>query len=77
MHHCARRSGRDRRTVRRWGDWLREHRREFSFCLRSRWPESGRVAEFESFWRNVIDELSSRGAHSAQCLIRERLDPQL
>lgn len=62
LHHCARCSGRDRRTVRRWRDWLRERSEEFSFFLRSRWPELGRCVDFESFWRNVIDELSLQQA---------------
>ena len=62
LHHCARCGGRDRRTVRRWRDWLRERSEEFSFFLRSRLPELGRLAEFESFWRNVIDELSLQQA---------------
>jgi len=62
LHHCALCSGRDRRTVRRWRDWLRERSEEFSFFLRSRLPELGRLAEFESFWRNVIDEVSLQQA---------------
>jgi transposase-like protein len=62
LHHCARCSGRDRRTVRRWRDWLRERSEAFSFCLRSRLPELGRLAEFESFWRNVIDEVTLQEA---------------
>ena len=62
LHHCARCSGRDRRTVRRWRDWLHERSEEFSFFLRSRLPELGRFAEFESFWRNVIDAVSLQQA---------------
>ena len=58
LHRCARCSGRDRRTVRRWRDWLGERGEQFAFFLRSRWPELGRAADFESFWRHVIDELS-------------------
>jgi transposase-like protein len=62
LHGCARCSGRDRRTVRRWRDWLHERGEQFSFFLRSHWPELGRAADFESFWRNVIDELSLQRA---------------
>ncbi|HNW64909.1 MAG TPA: hypothetical protein PKJ32_18000 [Piscinibacter sp.] len=62
LHGCARCSGRDRRTVRRWRDWLRERGDQFAFFLRSRWPELGRAADFESFWRNVIDVLSLQQA---------------
>lgn len=62
LHGCARCSGRDRRTVRRWRDWLRERGELFAFFLRSRWPELGRVADFESFWRHVIAELTLQQA---------------
>ena len=48
--------------MRRWRDWLRERDEQFAFFLRSRRPELGRVADFESFWRNVIDELSLQQA---------------
>ena len=60
--HCARCTGRARRTVRRWRDWLHERGEQFAFWLRSRLPELGRWAEFESFWRNVIDGLSLQQA---------------
>lgn len=60
LHGCARASGLDRRTVRRWGDWLRGRNGQFAFFLRSRRPELGRVADFESFWRNVLNEHSLR-----------------
>ena len=49
-------------TVRRWRDWLGERGEQFAFFLRSRLPELGRVADFESFWRNVIDEVSLQQA---------------
>ena len=62
LHQYARCSGRDRRTVRRWRDWLRERGEQFAFFLRSRWPELGRVADFDAFWRNVIDERSLQQA---------------
>lgn len=62
LHQCARSSGRDRRTVRRWCDWLGERGEQFAFFLRGRWPELGRMADFESFWRNVIDEVSLQQA---------------
>lgn len=62
LHGCAHCSGLDRRTVRRWRDWLRKRGEQFAFFLRSRWPELGRVADFDAFWRNVIDELSLQQA---------------
>lgn len=62
LHGCAHCSGRDRRTVRRWRDWLGERGEQFAFFLRSRLPELGRVADFDAFWRNVIDEVSLQQA---------------
>jgi len=62
VHGCARASGRDRHTVRRWRDWLHGRSDSFTFVLRSRWPELGRRAEFESFWRNVIETMSLQQA---------------
>lgn len=39
------------------------HRGEqFAFFLRSRLPEPGRAAYFDSFWRNEIDEVSLQQA---------------
>jgi len=73
LHGCARASGLDRRTVRRWRDWLHERGEPFAFFLRSRWPELGRVADFNAFWRNVIDELTLQRAMSV--LDRERAVP--
>lgn len=73
LQGCARRSGLDRRTVRRWRDWLHERDAQFAFVLRSRWPELGRVADFNAFWRNVIDELTLQQA--MHWLDRERVVP--
>lgn len=64
LHGCARCSGFNRRTVQRWRDWLRERGEQFTFFLRSRWPELGRAADFESLWRTVIDEMSLQRAMS-------------
>jgi transposase-like protein len=58
VRHCAQCTGRARSTVRRWWTWLHERGEQFAFCLRSRLPELGRVADFASFWRNVIEGLS-------------------
>jgi hypothetical protein len=33
VHCCGVCSGRDRHTVRRWRDWLRERSEVFTFCL--------------------------------------------
>jgi transposase-like protein len=58
LRHCAQCTGRARRTVRRWWTWLHDRGEQFAFWLRSRLPELGRLADFESFWRNVIEGLS-------------------
>ena len=62
VHRCAVCASRDRHTVRRWRDWLRDRGERFAFFLRSRFPELGRVADHASFWRNVIDKLSLQQA---------------
>jgi transposase-like protein len=62
LHRCAQCSGRDRRTVRRWRDWLHERGDSFAFFLRSRLPELGRAVDFASFWRNVIEGVSLQQA---------------
>ena len=62
LRQCERCSGRDRHTVRRWRDWLREHHERYTFFLRSRLPELGRRADFESFWRHVMQSMSLQQA---------------
>jgi len=62
LNGCARCTGRDRRTVRRWRAWLLDRGEQFAFFLRSRLPELGRNADFGAFWRNVIEELSLQQA---------------
>jgi len=73
LHGSVRASGLDRPTVRRWRDGLHERDEAFAFFLRGRWPELGRVADFNAFWRNVIDELTLQRAMSA--LDRELVVP--
>lgn len=62
VRECAHCTGRARSTVRRWRDWLHERGDAFAFFLRSRLPELGRLADFESFWRDVIDGVSLQQA---------------
>jgi len=62
VRECARCTGLTRSAVRRWRDWLHERGECFAFFLRSRLPELGRWADFESFWRNVIDGVSLQQA---------------
>jgi transposase-like protein len=58
IHHCCRSTCRARSTVRRWRDWLHARSEEFCFCLRSRFPELGRHAQRDAFWRHVIEGMS-------------------
>ena len=62
LHRCAGCTCRDRRTVRRWRDWLRGRGEGFAFFLRSRLPELGRFADHASFWRFRVDRLSLQQA---------------
>lgn len=43
-----------RRTARRWWHWLKERSLNFSFILRSRFPELGRSDDELSFWRTCL-----------------------
>ena len=62
LHHCARHLPPDRRTVRRWWDWLRARTERFAFFLRARFPELGRSADGGSFWRTVMSGMSLANA---------------
>jgi hypothetical protein len=59
---CERCTGRPRDTVRRWRDWLRDRGDEFTLFLRSRFLELGRLTDFESFWRHVMEGMSLQQA---------------
>jgi len=54
---CSRCMCLDRRTVRRWRDWLNARSETFAFFLRSRFPEWGRSPDGPSFWRQVLDSM--------------------
>jgi len=58
LHRCCGCTCRARRTVRRWRDWLHERGESFAFFLRSRFPELGRSADHETFWRQVLRSMS-------------------
>jgi hypothetical protein len=62
LHRCSRSSCLDRRTVRRWRDWLRTRGETFAFFLRSRFPESGRDTDAQGFWRTVLGSMSLANA---------------
>lgn len=53
LHTCL-----ERRTVRRWRDWLCARGETFIFCLRSRFPEWGRSIDAQAFWRKVMGDMS-------------------
>jgi hypothetical protein len=70
---CCQQTGRARSTVRRWRDWLYARADSFTFFLRSRFPELGRVSELAAFWRQVMSELSL--AHAMVWLDKEMIVP--
>jgi transposase-like protein len=57
LHRCSRCTCFDRRTVRRWRDWLNSRTDTFAFFLRNRFPEWGRSAEGADFWRTVLSQM--------------------
>jgi len=57
LHQGWCQTGRARSTLRRWRGWLQAHSEQFTFFLRSRLPELGRLPE-EAFWCQVINRLS-------------------
>lgn len=57
LHQGCRQTGRARSTLRRWRDWLQARSERFTFFLRSRLPELGRLPE-PDFWHQVISSLS-------------------
>lgn len=57
LHQGSRETGRSRSTVRRWRDWLHARSEQFTFFLRSRLPELGRLPE-PDFWHQVIGSMS-------------------
>lgn len=58
LHRCSRCTCLDRRTVRRWGDWLRARSETFTFFLRSRFPEWGRSIDAHAFWHKMLGGMS-------------------
>ena len=57
LHQCCQCTGPARSTIRRWRDWLRARNERFTFFLRSRLPELGRLTE-PDFWSQVMNSLS-------------------
>lgn len=57
LHQISARACLDRRTVRRWREWLREQTALFSFHLRERFPEQlGRIGgDWKAFWRACLE----------------------
>jgi len=58
LHQAGERAHLDRRTVRRWWEWLKSCTEQFSFKLRSRFPELGRAGDdWKAFWRAVLNQM--------------------
>jgi transposase-like protein len=56
LHRVSERARLDRRTVRRWWEWLESCTETFSFHLRSRFPELGRAGDdWQAFWRVCLN----------------------
>lgn len=52
------RAGLDRRTVRRWREWVVSCTPSFAFFLRSRFPELGRAGDdWQAFWRACLQQM--------------------
>ena len=73
LRGCSRQTGVDRRTARRWRDWLDARSERFAFFLRSRFAHLGRSADRESFWRLVLDSMAL--AQAMACLDRDLIVP--
>lgn len=58
LHQCNWWTCLDRRTVRRWRDWLHVRHDEFTFFLRSRFPEWGRSVDAHAFWLKALADMS-------------------
>jgi hypothetical protein len=58
VHNCSRCTCIERRTVRRWRDWLHSRSDSFAFFLRNRFADLGRSAQGSPFWRTVLDRMS-------------------
>jgi len=57
LRQGCRQTGCARSTVRRWRDWLQARSAQFSFFLRSRLPQLGRLPE-PDFWPEVITRMT-------------------
>jgi hypothetical protein len=61
LHQASKCAHLDRRTVRRWWEWLREQTTLFSFFLRKRFPDLGRSGDdWKAFWRACLDLMPLR-----------------
>ena len=58
LQRCSAWVGLDRRTVRRWWQWLKTRSDEFAFVLRSRLAALGRAVDFRSFWCQCLERLT-------------------
>lgn len=58
LHRCSAALGLERRTVRRWWQWLKTRGDEFAFVLRSRFPHLGRAVDLWCFWCQCLEQLT-------------------
>jgi len=57
LHLCSRCTQFERRTIRRWRDWLDQRSEVFVFHLRSRFAELGRESDTPALWCNVMSAM--------------------
>jgi transposase-like protein len=58
VNYCSGFAALDRRTVRRWRDWLAQRSEDFVFHLRSRFAELGRAPDTPMLWYRVMHEMT-------------------
>ncbi len=58
VNYCSGCAALDRRTVRRWRDWLDQRSEDFVFHLRSRFAELGREPDAPALWRSVMNAMT-------------------
>jgi transposase-like protein len=58
VNYCSGLVALDRRTVRRWRDWLAQRSEVFVFRLRSRFAELGREIDTPAMWCSVMNGMT-------------------
>lgn len=57
LHLCSRCTQFERRTIRRWSNWLDQRSEVFVFHLRSRFAQLGRHSDTPALWRSVMHDM--------------------